>query len=692
MACRHVAIPRLARSVVVLKGGKGRIPVVHPINDSGRYCKPAPTIHVFVYIHWNLDPIKTYMSFKSCLAALTCIAIMLITSTASFAALTACQTNNDCSSSAPICRELQLPRLPPKICVPIAAVHVSSTNGADPAEFVQEQFINVMFADLAPRLPHLHSDTSHEMQAALNRELQRHVVDFATLRDGFDRSYMAIARLDAHERLLLVRYLKRQLATSLEKHLFIMHDIVHHPNAVSANVVASLDQRIEAESARLDGMVHDRQAQCNQFHALENLQHQKIDAVYERTVEKIEASNITPEQRRRKREHAEFTRRQGRETVSSVLGAACSGSTNALGAPSLGPVRSAASRGPTKLFTLYSLDAPDVPLVANARGVPPITTGRWDRLSVGKAAVQRQTQTSERQRLKEARRQPELQAYDEKAHAHRLLDEESKAAREGCTARAMALANKRNEVGNRFRSEREPLLAQISAISREIEAAACPSHLNVMGCNREKQRLIKERTESLSRRLEQLKEEEQRAHARFNEEGRANEGTCKADMDAVQQRYTQRINGAADRIAALPTSVPSAGTAPLSNYDALQDYDVRGEFQPLNTTEKWWLKRMATFAGAGAVQGLLQHARGGAAPAMPPTPVSLLQVAAQFKQLSTVQTDRDKACWGLGLHRIILGSITDTDSVGLDKAMNDFINFPQPGAPAARACSWAEQR
>lgn len=337
-----------------------------------------------------------------------------------------------------------------------------------------------MLFEAGQSLPYLHAEAVKELQAVLEREIQRLMIDSIQRADGVDKAYSAIARLTPQERLLLVRYLKREVATTFEKHVYIVHDIVHHPVVVQSAELARIEQRIKAEKIRRDGILPDvseetKAARCQQSYVLMELEHQRANALYEHRVRQIETSSISPERQRQQKEHAAHDRDQSKNTSSTAAKIGCGDMAAKFEMQPAAASREPASRR-EDLFTLYSLTPPATLPIAEVASMPPVKTSLQDGLKAGKIAQKRQVQTTQHE-LDQVRRKPEQQAYDETTHAMRLFTEEGKAVLMQYDKDLKELARRRNASDEEITERRNAIDQTVNKIKQEVENGACSPKL-----------------------------------------------------------------------------------------------------------------------------------------------------------------------------------------------------------------------
>ena len=381
------------------------------------------------------------------------------------AATPTCRTERR-SPPTPLCRSFSLSRPPQRVCIaPIPAAGLA-TDGANSAERGQELRITTMLGALDERVDALRPQTVSELRDVLDREVQAPSLDDATLARQVREAHAELQQLDHYERLVLLRYLKRHFSTELERWLFIILDIVRHPDLDSSTELAALDVRIHAEQLRLRGILSDRAAQCAQIAVLKQLNREKIAAELALDVRRFEASNVSPAQREALIESARRLRQNLAESTSVIMDAGCSGDAARPG-PAAAPVMPPLPRRPARpRYTLYSIDPPEMVFLADAAGVPPVGSGSWDRANAGKRFAQQRATGEQQKRASEGRRPFELQASAEEAAALKLLEAESKAI--SCaTDDACDAAKKAVQKRTRAASQPRPI------VSRPPRPATC---------------------------------------------------------------------------------------------------------------------------------------------------------------------------------------------------------------------------
>ncbi len=208
--------------------------------------------------------------------------------------------------------------------MPPAVAASVPTDGANAAERVQELSITVMLADLDSRAASLRPATVREVLDAFLRLDASSGRDKRTLRDDLRATYTVLSKLDRYERLLLLRYVKREFATELERRLFIAIDIIRSPDLDPSIEVDVIKNQIRTEELQLQGMVYDRNAQCEQIGVLLRLNHQRVAAEFELATPRIAASNVSVDQRERALEDARRARRSADDALDRTWGTACS--------------------------------------------------------------------------------------------------------------------------------------------------------------------------------------------------------------------------------------------------------------------------------------------------------------------------------------------------------------------------------
>jgi len=349
------------------------------------------------------------------------------------AAPPACRSDADCAPPTPLCQSFSLSRPPQRLCIPPIPATARSTNGADAAERAQEQRIATMLVALSGGVDALQPGTLSELREVLEREVRAGGLDETTFKREMSQAHAALLQLDRYERLVLLRYLKRQFSTEFERWLFIILDVIRHPDLVPSTEVAALDIRINAELLRLQGTVSDRASQCARLAVIVQLKRQKWAAVLALETRRIEASNVSPERREALIENARRWTRHVEQSESAILLGDCGGNASLPGPVAVPPMPAAARSAERPRYTLYSLDSPEMVVLADAAAIPPVESGAWDRSQAGKRFAQRRATSEQAKSTSEAQR-PFFQDADRKlAEALRSADSELKASIGSCS-------------------------------------------------------------------------------------------------------------------------------------------------------------------------------------------------------------------------------------------------------------------
>ena len=267
---------------------------------------------------------------------------------------------------------------------------------------------------------------------------------------GAEPAHAALLQLDRYERLVLIRYLNRHFSTELERWPFIILDIIRHPDLDASTELAALDLRISAETIRLQGILSDRGAECAQRAVIDQLMRQRNAIELPLEIRRIEASNVAPERRAAQIEVARQSRRHAQEMLSRYWLGNCGG-TAALPGQFVMPPIPKPSTPERPVYAVYSLDPPDVAVLADAAGIPPVSSGKWAVDRAGKRFAQQQAKTEQAKRVSEGRQPFVRQANEEVGQAKKSLDADIQAltaggpcpnARDACDA-AMKAASKR---------------------------------------------------------------------------------------------------------------------------------------------------------------------------------------------------------------------------------------------------------
>ncbi|MDQ6683629.1 MAG: hypothetical protein M3Z16_00745 [Pseudomonadota bacterium] len=550
--------------------------------------------------------------------------------------------------------------------------------GASAAERVQELNVTVMLNELRGRVDSLSPAALRETRALFDREDQAAARSDEEVREGLRDAYATLLKLDVYERLILLRYLKRQFTTELERRLFIIMDIVRHPDLDASTDVAAIDSQIRAEELRAQGMTNDHAALCAQFDVIHRLKRQRADASLARDTRKIEASNVPAEQRERQVESARRQRRLLDDSIASSLGNFCGAQASSANPTATPAVTALPMERPRLRYRLYSLDPPERLLLAEGAGVPPVSSGSWDRAHAGKAYAQQQAQTKQRKNSDDQRRGPELKAYDEVAAAGRQLAVETEQARTACAERQRGLV----AVRDRLSAERASIGERQQAIEREVRATACAPNLNVAGCQFERSRILRERTQPLQLRLQQI-EQEERAQA-GSERLKAAAAACDRELADVSKRYQARVSDSAT-LMKMATAGANAPPPVLATYEALQPYDAKGAPLGTRTPGVGFLKWGLGMAGENAAAEQLLHHTGIRIDPLPPTPVSTFHVAVQLAKLNKVETNAGLACWGLDMYKIVATPMAE-DSNLLQRMFESVLQLRSEEDPEFKPC------
>jgi hypothetical protein len=350
---------------------------------------------------------------------------------AALAATLTCRSDADCSPPATLCRSFSLSKPPQRLCIPPIPATALSTDGANNPEREQEQRITRLLGALSEYVNALQPKTLSELRDVLDREVRASRLDEAALKRHVTQAHAALQQLDHYERLVLARYLQRQFSTELERWLFIILDIVRHPDLDPSTEIAALDIRIAAEELRLKGIVSDRASQCAQIPVVVELYRQKYAAMLALETRRIEASNFSSEQRAALIENARRWMRNIEERTSAIRLGDCGGNAASPG-PIAVPPMPAMSKRERARYTLYSLDSPEMVVLADAAGIPPVSSGAWDGTRVGKRFAQQQARSEQTKRASEGRRPFARQAEEERAAAVKLFEAEMNATIGSC--------------------------------------------------------------------------------------------------------------------------------------------------------------------------------------------------------------------------------------------------------------------
>jgi len=299
------------------------------------------------------------------------------------AATSTCRSDADCSPPAATCRAFSLGSRPQRLCIPPINATAYSTTGADAVERGQEQRIVTTLVALSERVGGLQPKTVAELREVLDREVRAGPLEEATFKRELNQAYAALAQLDPYERLVLQRYLKRLFSTEFERWLFIILDIVRNPDVERSPEVAALTKRLQAEQRRLEGM-RDWPSMCAQFPVIGRLEREKIAAELAQTLREIDAQNVPPAQRAALTENARMWASRSAELVGAMWEGACGGGGPLPDRPLALPPMPAVVKSERPRYALYSSDSPEVVVLADAAGIPPVSSNRWDTRSAGK--------------------------------------------------------------------------------------------------------------------------------------------------------------------------------------------------------------------------------------------------------------------------------------------------------------------